>query len=143
MKIKCLQNSFFSFTIRSRFVARVTIEEVLSQCESPYELAVLLAYRANAIATSNKTAVDANNKFAVLALREVEAGKVSIEELRDTVIRKYANELQGNVVNNNFLLDDASVDEPIFDVEKKGNDVENNSTGIDLGVSKDFFASGK
>ena len=141
MQIKCLQNSFFSFTIQSYFVARVTIEEVLSQCESAYELAVLLAYRANAIATSNKTAVDSDNKFAVLALREVEAVKVSIEELRDTVIRKYANELKGNVVNNNFLIDDTSVEEPIFDVEKKDNSVENNSTGIDLGVSKDFFAS--
>ena len=125
-------------------MARVTIEDALGQCESRYELAVLLSYRAHMIASSSRSVVNNDNKFAVLALREVEAGKVNIPDLRDTVIRKYAEELQGNITNNTFLLDDTSVDNsvsfavPESTVEHTVN-LSDKGSGIDLGVEKDFF----
>ena len=63
-------------------MARVTVERAINQCDSRFELAVLVSYRAHAIANGSQVAVDSANKFAVLALREIEEGKIDIEELK-------------------------------------------------------------
>ena len=73
-------------------MARVTIERTLDKVGSRFELVVLAAYRAHAIYCGSQTAVNRNDKYAVLALREMECGKVSVDELRDIVVKKYALE---------------------------------------------------
>ena len=79
-------------------MARVTVERTLDKVDSRFELVVLTAYRAHAIYCGSQTLVNANDKYAILALREVESGKLDIEKLRDTVIRKYAIAPENEVV---------------------------------------------
>ena len=87
-------------------MARVTIERSLAKVNSRFELAVLTSYRAHAIACGSQTAVNANNKFAVLALREIENGKIDVDQLKATIVEKYALESQVNTAKNSFIIND-------------------------------------
>ena len=121
-------------------MARVTIERSLEKCESRFELVVLTSYRAHAIANGSQTAVNTDNKFAVVALREIEAGKIDMDELKKTVLEKYALDSKINASTNAFIIDDHSVrlgDVNENDEDEKSNDKSNHSS---LNVDKDFFA---
>lgn len=116
-------------------MARVTIERALERCESRFELVVLLAYRAHAIAFGSETAVQADNKFAVMAIRELEAGKIDVDELRNTVIKKYAFESQVNSSANSFIINDYSM-EMDEDDEEVGVDIKSIIATSDENVTK-------
>ncbi len=60
-------------------MARVTIEDCTDNVENRFALVVLAARRARDIAMGVDPTVDAKNKEAVVALREVAAGKVSFD----------------------------------------------------------------
>ena len=119
-------------------MARVTIERALDKCDSRFELVVLMSYRAHAIANGCQTAVNNDNKFAVMALRELESGKIDIDELRKTVIEKYAIESQANVAVDSFIAEDSSV--KFDDVAVNEKESETNGKNATLNVSEDFFA---
>ncbi len=133
-------------------MARVTIERTLGECENRFELVVLVSYRAHAIACGSSSIVECSNKYAVSALREVEAGKIDINELRNTVIRKYALENDRATANNSFVINDFSLrgDEDKLNTGK--DDVrlgkaktpsaylDESEREVELNVSKDFFA---
>ena len=135
-------------------MARVTVERALQHCESRFELVVLLSYRAHEIAFGSETAVQADNKFAVMAVRELEAGKINIDELRDTVIKKYAMESKFNVAANSFVINDYSSDNDEENDDEAGNiDVKSLSTNEnttkagrkkkdnDLNLPSNYFSS--
>ena len=65
-------------------MARVTVERTLDKVDSRFELVVLTAYRAHAIYCGSQTLVNANDKYAILALREVESGKLARITVRST-----------------------------------------------------------
>ena len=92
-------------------MARVTIERLLDKVDSRFELVLLASYRAHAIAYGRRAVVDTNDKYAVLALREMESGKISMDDLRDTVLKKYAIDDEMNATSNSFLEDDFYLDE--------------------------------
>ena len=120
-------------------MARVTVERSLEKCDSRFELVVLTSYRAHAIANGSQTAVESDNKFAVVALRELEADKIDIDELRNTVIEKYALDSQVNLSANSFITNDRSV--RLGDVESNGEKESGGSLkNVGLNVDKDFFA---
>ncbi len=120
-------------------MARVTIERAINKCDSRFELVMLTAYRAHAIANGSQVAVNSDNKFAVIALREIESGKIDLNELKKTVIEKYALETKINIADNSFIIDDNSVK---LDEQSEDKSTENESVGKNatLNVSSDFFA---
>ena len=59
-------------------MARVTIERINDKCDNIFELVVLASYRAHEIDCCQKSLADADNKFAVMALREIEQDKIDI-----------------------------------------------------------------
>lgn len=122
-------------------MARVTVERILDKCESRFELAVLISYRAHAIACGSNTAVNTTNKFAVAALREIEQGKIDVEELKNTVIEKYALESKVNAAKNSFIINDYSVKEDNNNVEVElSNEDKQENKKTSLNISKDYFA---
>ena len=120
-------------------MARVTVERALDKCDSRFELVVLMSYRAHAIANGSQTAVNADNKFAVMALREIESGQIDVDELKKTIIEKYLLESQVGNTNDSFIATDASVK---FDEDVKNDKKDNEASGKNatLNVSSDYFA---
>ncbi|MCB9730210.1 MAG: DNA-directed RNA polymerase subunit omega [Deltaproteobacteria bacterium] len=57
-------------------MARVTIEDCLDKSENRFALVRIAAMRARQIAQGSQPMVDAKNKEAVMALREIAAGKI-------------------------------------------------------------------
>jgi DNA-directed RNA polymerase subunit omega len=73
-------------------MARVTIEDCIEKIPSRFELVVLAAQRAKEISSGAKSLIDKDNdKDAVVALREIAAGKLSPESLREGAVKKYQN----------------------------------------------------
>ncbi len=63
-------------------MARITIEECLTQIPNRFELTLAAAYRARQIASGSTQLVDeSKDKPTVVALREISLGKVGIEIL--------------------------------------------------------------
>lgn len=128
-------------------MARVTIERLLDKVDSRFELVLLASYRAHAIAYGRRAVVDTNDKYAVLALREMESGKISMDDLRDTVLKKYAIDDEMNATSNSFLEDDFYLDEKDLIERSKDKKInlqlndDGTSSNVDLKVSKDYFAN--
>lgn len=63
-------------------MARITIEECLTQIPNRFELTLAAAYRARQIASGSTQLVDeSKDKPTVVALREISLGKVGVEIL--------------------------------------------------------------
>ena len=140
-------------------MARVTVERTLEVCDNKFELVVLASYRAHAIACGSQSVVDAGNKYAVLALREIENKRIDINKLRDTVIKRYIIENNTSTSNNSFVINDLSLREAEAEyavestfatyrtysssVATQSNTNREIDDDVKLNVSADFFASKK
>ena len=122
-------------------MARVTIERINDKCDNIFELVVLASYRAHEIDCCQKSLADADNKFAVMALREIEQDKIDLAQLKNTVIQKYVLEMETNFIND---YSPQNIEEE--EEEKESNEqinFKNNSkqsSKFSMGVDKNFFA---
>ncbi len=67
-------------------MARVTVEDCLEKVPNRFALVVLAASRARQLSRGDDALVDANNKPAVMSLREIAKGLVHYKEnVRETV----------------------------------------------------------
>lgn len=66
-------------------MARITVEDCLDHVENRFELVIVSSKRARQLATGGKTPMVPveNDKFTVVALREIELGLVTPEILND------------------------------------------------------------
>ena len=79
-------------------MARVTVEDCIEQVPNRFELVVLTSERARNISSGAPLTIERNNdKNPVIALREIAAGNIDIEKLRDSQI--------ANLQKNNKLDD--------------------------------------
>ena len=79
-------------------MARVTVEDCIEEVPNRFELVVLTSERARNISSGAPLTVERNNdKNPVIALREIAAGNIDIEKLRDSQI--------ANLQKNNKLDD--------------------------------------
>ena len=70
-------------------MARVTIEDCTVKIPSRFELVVLAAQRAREICAGAKLTVERDNdKNPVISLREIAAGNVTADSLRDILVKK-------------------------------------------------------
>ena len=68
-------------------MARVTVEDCVDKVPNRFELVLLAAHRARAIATGSPITIDAkNDKNPVIALREIADRTVSSEDMREGLI---------------------------------------------------------
>ena len=68
-------------------MARVTVEDCIEQVPNRFELVVLTAERARNISSGAPLTIERNNdKNPVIALREIAAGNIDIEKLRDSQV---------------------------------------------------------
>jgi DNA-directed RNA polymerase subunit omega len=74
-------------------MARVTVEDCLDQEENRFALVVLAATRTRQLMKGSHALVNAKNKPAVMALREIAAAKVRFHRETNDVVREYLKEL--------------------------------------------------
>lgn len=71
-------------------MARVTVEDCVVQVPNRFNLVVLAAQRARQIYSGAPLTIDrGDDKFPVLALREIAGDKVTISDLNDAVIKSF------------------------------------------------------
>jgi DNA-directed RNA polymerase subunit omega len=73
-------------------MARVTVEDCLKRVGNHFALVILGAERARQLASGKPALIECDNKWAVTALREIGAAKVSFRENVDETIRAYVAE---------------------------------------------------
>jgi DNA-directed RNA polymerase subunit omega len=73
-------------------MARVTVEDCLEKEENRFALVVLAARRTRQIMKGDEALVKASNKSAVLALREIAAGKVHFHRDTTEVVKEWLAE---------------------------------------------------
>lgn len=74
-------------------MARVTVEDCLEQEENRFALVVLAASRTRNLMKGAPSLVNAKNKAAVVALREIAAGKVHFHRDSHEVVVEYIDEI--------------------------------------------------
>ena len=69
-------------------MARVTVEDCLDKVPTRYDLIILAAKRAKQLATGGRKATLEweNDKATVMALREIEAGAVTADNINDLTV---------------------------------------------------------
>jgi DNA-directed RNA polymerase subunit omega len=70
-------------------MARVTVEDCLEKEENRFALVVLAARRTRQLMKGEEALVKASNKSAVVALREIAAGKVHFHRDTNDVVREW------------------------------------------------------
>lgn len=63
-------------------MARITVEDCLTQIPNRFDLTLAATYRARELAQGHEARMDSHNKPTVTALREIAAGLVGTEMLR-------------------------------------------------------------
>ncbi len=63
-------------------MARITVEDCLKKIPNRFQMVLAAAYRARQLSQGYSPLVDAKDKPAVLALREIAQGEVGLEMLK-------------------------------------------------------------
>lgn len=111
-------------------MARVTVEDCVEKIQNRFELVMVAAQRARQIGSGAHPTIERDNdKNPVIALREIAGDKVSIEDLKEELIR-----------SNQRVLpqDDDETDIDLMDGEEEwGNMAEQSSASDASGVYSD------
>ena len=76
-------------------MARVTVEDCVEKVPNRFELVMLAAHRARAIADGAPITVERDNdKDPVVALREIAEGTIPVEDLREQAIASYQRHVE-------------------------------------------------
>ena len=63
-------------------MARITVEDCIEQIPNRFQLVLAATYRARMLSQGHTPKIEARNKPAVTALREIAAGNVGLEMLK-------------------------------------------------------------
>lgn len=119
-------------------MAKSTIEDCLRRIPNRFELSVLAVHRVRALLSGSKALVECNDSEIVIALREIAAGVVDVEDLRNIAMNKHRGiaitEESRKDVSELFSDDDMDLSKALegYENNKEGNDV-----SINLGVFSD------
>jgi DNA-directed RNA polymerase subunit omega len=75
-------------------MARVTVEDCLEKEENRFALVVLAAARTRTLMKGSNALVNSKNKPAVIALREIAAGRVRFHRPSADIVQEYISELE-------------------------------------------------
>ena len=88
-------------------MARVTVEDCTKNVDSLFDLVLLASHRAKVLNAGNEAniAID-NDKNTVLALREIADEKISVDELKEDIIKSYQLVQEKEEENEDHLLEE-------------------------------------
>ena len=76
-------------------MARVTVEDCVDKVPNRFELVMLAAHRARALASGSPLTVDRDNdKNPVVALREIAEETLTADQLRDSAIESFQRQIE-------------------------------------------------
>tara|TARA_Y100000590_G_scaffold85387_1_gene95471 strand:- start:1217 stop:1657 length:441 start_codon:yes stop_codon:yes gene_type:complete len=118
-------------------MARITVEDCIDKFPSRFELVLVASNRARKLHSGEETELEKNNdKNTVIALREISEEKISIDDLKNSLIEEYQtvsfsdeiDESTENSYENEINEDSNEIDsnkeiESIADEEKDTNKV--------------------
>ncbi len=98
-------------------MARITVEDCVDKVDNWFELVMLAAQRSRTIANGGPITIDRNgDKPTVIALREIAAGTVEPEELRESLIRSMQKIVESERIDEAaFMAEDKSGEQSQFD----------------------------
>ncbi|GAN54261.1 DNA-directed RNA polymerase subunit omega [Tanticharoenia sakaeratensis] len=98
-------------------MARVTVEDCIEKIPNRFELVLLAAQRARGLSRGEEMTIDRDNdKNPVVALREIADDKVSLNGLRDDLVRSLARAPEPEPVDEE-VLDLIPTDQNIFGLQ--------------------------
>ena len=88
-------------------MARVTVEDCTKNVDSLFDLVLLASHRAKVLNAGNEAniAID-NDKNTVVALREIADEKISIDEVKEDIIKSYQLVQEKEEENEDHLLEE-------------------------------------
>ena len=84
-------------------MARVTIEDCLVNIDNAFDIATLASRRAKDLIDGSEPLIDCKNKPAVVALREIAEGKITMSYYETRSIEKIDNKLQ-DAINEEEII---------------------------------------
>lgn len=67
-------------------MARITVEDCLKQIPNRFDLALAATYRARQLAQGHTPKIESRDKPTVAALREIAAGEIGLEMLKNVPV---------------------------------------------------------
>jgi DNA-directed RNA polymerase subunit omega len=88
-------------------MARVTVEDCTKNVDSLFDLVLLASHRAKVLNAGNEAniAID-NDKNTVVALREIADEKISVDQVKEDIIKSYQLVQEKEEENEDHLLEE-------------------------------------
>ena len=88
-------------------MARVTVEDCIKKVDSLFDLVLLASHRAKVLNAGNEAQVPLDNdKSTVIALREIADEKISVNDVKEDIIKSYQLVQEKEEENEDHLLED-------------------------------------
>tara|TARA_A100001011_G_scaffold202539_1_gene210948 strand:+ start:203 stop:469 length:267 start_codon:yes stop_codon:yes gene_type:complete len=88
-------------------MARVTVEDCTKNVDSLFDLVLMASHRAKVLNAGNEAQVSVDNdKSTVLALREIADEKISVDEIKEDIIKSYQLVQEKEDENEDHLLEE-------------------------------------
>ena len=88
-------------------MARVTVEDAIKNVDSLFDLVLLASHRAKVLNAGNEAQVPLDNdKSTVVALREIADEKISVDDVKEDIIKSYQLVQEKEEENEDHLLED-------------------------------------
>lgn len=72
-------------------MARITVEDCVTVIPNRFELCLIASNRAKSILSGSNTNLDGKEKPAVIALREIAEGLVSVDSIKENIVNSIKN----------------------------------------------------
>jgi DNA-directed RNA polymerase subunit omega len=97
-------------------MARVTVEDCVDKVPNRFELVMLAAHRARALAAGSPLTVDRDNdKNPVVALREIAEETLTADQLRESAIESFQRQIEVDEPEEDVMTLLAGGDVPVED----------------------------
>ena len=88
-------------------MARVTVEDCIKNVDNLFDLVLLASHRAKVLNAGNEAQVPLDNdKSTVVALREIADEKISVDDVKEDIIKSYQLVQEKEEENEDHLLED-------------------------------------
>ena len=88
-------------------MARVTVEDCTKNVDSLFDLVLIASHRAKVLNAGNEANISIDNdKNTVVALREIADEKISVDEVKEDIIKSYQLVQEKEEENEDHLLEE-------------------------------------
>ena len=88
-------------------MAIVTVEDCIKNVDSLFDLVLIASHRAKVLNSGNEAKVPLDNdKSTVIALREIAEDKISVQDIKEDIVKSYQLVQEKEEENEDHLLED-------------------------------------